>query len=53
MLDRRCLVEDLNAPRHRAERAHAESDYDEEPALNNNSNPEAGHLSEPRGPVTA
>jgi len=30
MLDRRCLVEVPNAPRHRAERAHAEADHDEE-----------------------
>ena len=33
MLDRRCLVEVPNAPRHRAERAHAEADYDKETAL--------------------
>ena len=32
MLDRRFLVEVPNAPRHRAERAHAEADYDEETA---------------------
>ena len=32
MLGRRCLVEVPNAPRHRAERAHAEADYDEETA---------------------
>ena len=36
MLDRRCLVEVPNAPRHRAERAHAEADYDEETAREKN-----------------
>ena len=35
MLDRRCLVEVPNAPRQRAERAHAEADYDEETARDN------------------
>ena len=43
MLDRRCLVEVPNAPRHRAERAHAEADYDEETARGNYFNPLAGH----------
>ena len=33
MIDRRCLIEVPNAPRHRAERARAEADYDEEAAL--------------------
>ena len=35
MPDRRCLAEVPNAPRHRAERAHAEADYDEETARDN------------------
>ena len=35
MLDRKCLVEVPNAPRHRAERAHAEAEYDEETAFDN------------------
>ena len=39
MLDRRCLVEVPSAPRHRAERAHAEADYDEETARDNYFNP--------------
>ena len=34
VLDRRCLVEVPNALRHRAERAYAEADYDEETTLN-------------------
>ena len=42
MLDRRCLVEVPNAPRHRAESAHADADYDEETAFDNYFNPEAG-----------
>ena len=33
VLDRRCLVEVPNALRQRAERAHAEAEYDEETAL--------------------
>ena len=49
MLDRRCLVEVLNAPRHRAERAHAEADYDEETARDNYFNPPAGSRSRPAG----
>ena len=43
MPDRRCLVEVPNAPRHRAERAHADADYGEEPAFGNYFTPEAGH----------
>ena len=39
MLDRRCLVEVPNAPRHHAERAHAEADYDEETARDSYFNP--------------
>ena len=39
MIDRRCLVEVPNAPRHRDERAYAETDYDEETALENYPNP--------------
>ena len=53
MLDRRCLVEVPNAPRHRAERAHAEADYDEETARDNYFNPPAGHRSGPGGPTDA
>jgi hypothetical protein len=53
MLDRRCLVEVPNAPRHRAERAHADADYDEETAFDNYFNPEAGHRAEPEGPTNA
>ena len=33
MLDRRCLIEVPNVPHHRAERAHAEADCDEETAF--------------------
>ena len=47
MLDGRCLIEVPNAPRHRAERAHAEVDYDEETAFDNLSSPEAGHRAGP------
>ena len=53
LLDRRCLVEVPNAPRHRAERAHAEADYDEETARDNYFNPPAGHRSGPGGPTDA
>ena len=53
MLDRRCLVEVPNAPRHRTERAHAEADYDEETAFDNYSSPEAGHRAGPGGPINA
>ena len=53
MLDRRCLVEVPNAPRHRAERAHADADYDEETAFDNYFNPEAGHRAGPEGPTNA
>ena len=62
VLDRWCLVEFPNAPRHRAERAHAEADYGEETAFDNLFNPEAGqraqlmprrrpalYISQPRG----
>ena len=35
VLDRKCLVEVTNSPRHRAERAHAEADFDEETAFDN------------------
>ena len=53
MFDRRCLVEVPNAPRHRAERTHAEADYDEETARDNYFNPPAGHRSGPGGPTDA
>ena len=53
MLDRRCLVEVPNAPRHRAERAHPDADYDEETAFDNYFNPEAGHRAGPEGPTYA
>ena len=53
MLDRRCLIEVPNAPRHRAERAHADADYDEETAFDNYLNPEAGHRAGPGGPTNA
>ena len=53
MLDCRCLVEVPNALRHRAERAHAEADYDEETAFDNYFNPEAGHRAGPEGPTNA
>ena len=53
MLDRKCLVEVPNAPRHRAERAHAEADYGDETALENYFNPEAGHCTGPAGPTDA
>ena len=53
MLDRKCLVEVPNAPRHCAERAHAEADYDEETARDNYFNPPAGHRSGPGGPTDA
>ena len=53
MLDRRCLVEVPNAPRHRTERAHAEADYDEETARDNYFNPPAGRRSGPGGPTNA
>ena len=52
-LNRRCLVEVPNAPRHRAERAHAEADYDEETAFDNYCSPEAGHRAGPGGPINA
>ena len=53
MLDRRCLVEIPNAPRHRAERAHAEADYDVETAFDNHFNPEAGHRTGPGSLINA
>ena len=53
MLDRKCLVEVPNAPRHRAERALAEADYDEEAAFGSYFSPEAGHRSGPGGPIYA
>ena len=34
-------------PRNRAERAHADADYDEETAFDNYFNPEAGHRAGP------
>ena len=40
-------------PRHRAERAHAEADYDEETAFENYFNPEAGRWAGPEGPTNA
>ena len=53
LLDRKCIVEIPNAPRHRAERAHAEADYDEETARDNYFNHPAGHRSGPGGPTDA
>ena len=53
MLDRRCLVEDPNAPRHHSERTYAEAEYDEETAFDNYFNPEAGHRAGPEGPTNA
>ena len=53
VLDRRCLVEVPNAPRHRAERAHAGADFDEEAAFDNYFSPEAGHRAGPGGPINA
>ena len=53
VLDRKCLIEVPNAPRHRAERAHAEADDDEETAFNKYANPEAGHRAGSGGPVDA
>ena len=53
VLDRKCLVEVPNAPRHRAERAHAEADFDEETAFDNYFSPEAGHRAGPGGPINA
>ena len=53
MIDRRCLVEVPNAPHHRAERAHAEANYDEETARDSNFNPPAGHRAGPAGPTYA
>ena len=53
MIDRWCLIEVPNAPRHRAERAHAEADYDEETAFENSFSPEAGHRTGPGGPINA
>ena len=49
VLDRRCLVEVPNAPRHRAERPHAEAEYDEVAAFDNYFSPEAGHRAGPEG----
>ena len=53
VLDRKCLVEVPNAPRHRAERAHTEADFDEEAAFDNYFGPEAGHRPGPGGPMNA
>ena len=53
VLDRRCLVEVLSAPRRRAERAHAEADYDEEAAFDNYFNSEAGYRAGPKGKTDA
>ena len=53
MLDRRCLVEVPNTPRHRTESAHAEADYDEETAFDNYFHPEAGHRARPGSPTDA
>ena len=53
MLDRRCLVEVFNAPRHRTERAHADADYDEETAFGSCFNPEASHRARPGSPIGA
>ena len=53
MLDRWGLVEAPNAPRHRAERAHAEADYDEEAARDKYFSPEGGHRTRPASPTNA
>ena len=53
MLDRRCLIVVPSAPRHRAERAHAEADYDEEAAFDNYFNSEAGYRAGPKGKTDA
>ena len=50
---RRCLIEVPNAPRHRAERAHTEADYDEETALDNCCYPKASHRAGPGVPTNA
>ena len=47
MLDRRCLVGVYKEPHHRAERAHAEADYNEKAAFENYINPETGHRAGP------
>ena len=53
MLARRCLVEVPNAPRHRAERAHAEAEFDEETAFDNYFKAEAGHRTGSGGLINA
>ena len=53
MLDRRCLIVVPSAPRHRAERAHAEAEYDEETAFDSYFNPPAGSRGGPEGPTYA
>ena len=54
MLDRRCFVEAQNfAPCHRAERAHAEADYDEKTTRDIDFNSPAGHRAGPGGPTDA
>ena len=49
MLNRRCLVEVPNAPCHRAKRARAEADYDEETAFEKHFNPKVFNLTWVRG----
>ena len=53
MPDCRFLVKAPNAPRHRAERAHTEADYDAETACDNYFNPPAGHRVGPGDPTNA
>ena len=42
LLDRRCLVQIPNAPRHHTERSRVRDDYDEQTAFDSYMNPEAG-----------
>ena len=47
------FVEVPNAPRHRADRAHTEADYDEATTFDNYFGPEAGNRSGPGGTADA
>ena len=47
------LRQKSKAPHHRAERAHAEADYDEETARDGDFNPLAGHRTGPGVPTYA
>ena len=51
MINRQCLIEVPNAPRHRAERVQAEADYDVETALESCCYTPAGHRPGPLGPT--